>query len=186
MNTARSGRAMGAMVLSGFGAVWLAAWSLQAEGFNPFILACIIIAGAGLFLLALGQFRRSKHIGRGDATSKADRTRNRVFQIANAAQWIAIPLTVLILARTGHPEWIEPVVIVIVGVHFVPLAVAFHYRQFYFTGGAMVLLAIAYPLLSAGPESPWGSLGAGLILWFTAIHAIVGNARAHRLAGPAE
>jgi hypothetical protein len=76
--------------------------------------------------------------------------------------------------RPAHPEWIIPSIILIVGIHFFPLAVAFQVPRHYATGAAMTLLAIFYPLMSsAGPTSPVGCLGAGIILWASAVVALV-------------
>jgi len=78
-----------------------------------------------------------------------------------------------VLNLSGHWQWIIPSIILIVGIHFFPLAVLFKYRRHYFTGAAMVLVAALYPFLSKdGAASLVGCLGAGLILWASAVGAL--------------
>jgi hypothetical protein len=79
----------------------------------------------------------------------------------------------IVLLTFRHPEWIIPSIILVVGIHFFPQAVAFKVPRHYATGTAMTLLAIFYPLMSsAGPTSPVGCLGAGIILRASAVAAL--------------
>ena len=92
----------------------------------------------------------------------------------NAIQWILVFVAAAVLSRVGHNEWIIPSIILIMGIHFFPLAVVFKVPRHYATGAAMTLLAIFYPLMSsAGPTSPVGCVGAGIILWVSATAALV-------------
>ena len=98
----------------------------------------------------------------------------RLRNVVNAIQWVLIFLVATILWIAGRWEWIIPSVILIVGVHFFPLAVAFRVRRHYVTGGALILLAVFYPFLSkSGPLAPVGCLGTGVILWLSAIAGLI-------------
>jgi hypothetical protein len=163
-------RGTGAMFFSVFGAVWLFGWASGVHAGAGWFAAIVIVA-AILFAVALQRYRRDAPEAARFKDSPERRRAGRVFNIVNSAQWIAIVGLGLVLGNTGHGAWIIPMAIGIVGLHFYPLAVVFRNPTHYFTGSAMVALAIGYPLL-AGPRSPVGFLGAGLILWLSAAWAL--------------
>jgi hypothetical protein len=83
------------------------------------------------------------------------------------------PCRAFTLAEVGLQTWILPMVILVIGLHFFPLARLFGYRLHYGTGAALVLLAATYPFVAAdGPASASGPLAAGIILWLSAAVAI--------------
>jgi hypothetical protein len=66
-----------------------------------------------------------------------------------------------------------PWAILVVGVHFLALVPVFHRSSHVATGAALIVLAVAYPLLATGgPDNPVGLLGTGLILWASALWAL--------------
>lgn len=97
-----------------------------------------------------------------------------MFNIVNAVQWILVIVIANVLNHSGHKDWIFPAVIFIVGAHFFPLAILFKYHRHYYTGAAMVLVAVLYPFLAKeGAASAVGCLWAGLILWASSIGALL-------------
>jgi hypothetical protein len=61
-------------------------------------------------------------------------------------------------------------IIAVVGLHFLPLAAVMRYRPHYASGLALLLLAVVFPFVAnGGPRSGLGPLGAGLILWASAL-----------------
>lgn len=170
---AGSGRAVGAIFFTLFGAAWLALWYAQTGAGGP--LGWLVIAAEALILLG---FAGWKYVGNrsapADTNALADRRRaNRVFKWANAAQWVLIFGVSEILSRFGHAAWIVPAVLGIVGLHFMPLGAVFRYRPHYITGGALITLAAIYPVLAVqGPTDPVGLFGAGMILWASAAWAL--------------
>lgn len=96
----------------------------------------------------------------------------------NAIQWITIITAVVLLQHFKLVPWIVPAVMLIVGLHFLPLARVFRYRAHYLTGAILVATALLYPIGNPdGPVSPRGSLIAGLTLWSAALWSL-------RPAGP--
>ncbi|HEX7090112.1 MAG TPA: hypothetical protein VF192_08240 [Longimicrobiales bacterium] len=208
----RAGRAIGAMSLACFGAVWLAAACLMSVGAQPVILAGIACGAVCICLVARHQLReyRRRPTARVEPPATAGEPPTtaaeppaiaaeppaiaaaepppgahlgRAFHIVNAAQWILIAAAAAGLGRAGHPEWIEAAVVAIVGLHFLPLAAVFRHPRLYLTGAAMITLAVVYPLTAAdGPASPIGCLGAGLILWASAVADLVVDGTAERAA----
>ncbi|HEX6123686.1 MAG TPA: hypothetical protein VFY89_11025, partial [Ktedonobacterales bacterium] len=122
---------------------------------------------------------------------------NTQFAVVFTVEIVAIALAVWLLIRTGHTALIAPVVAVIVGLHFLPLAALFQAPAYYITGIAMSLLAvvcIVAVVVGAHPgETParlWSSvvgLGSAAILWATALWILMqGYGIARRASYPLE
>lgn len=167
-----AGRATGAMFFFVFGAVWLEGWAGSAGAGVPVFVA---IAALALVLLGVAWRRYRRYAPalarQGDTPER--RRMKRVFNIVNAAQWIVIFVLAQVLIHAGLSAWIIPMGMAIIGLHFLPLAYVFRHPAHYVTGVAMVAFAALYPLVAAGgPTAPVGFLGAGLILWLSAIWAL--------------
>ncbi len=66
-------------------------------------------------------------------------------------------------AHLGLEVWIVPAIMLIVGMHFLPLARPFRYRPHYLTGAILIVTAVLYRLASpGGPTAALGSLIAGI------------------------
>ena len=175
--------ATGSLFLAVFGTAWLCAGSLVAFGVSIPVLACIVAGGTGIVLMALRQLRIHRPALAAQAETPERKRIERSFNRVNTAQWVSLVVVCGALATTGHGPWIPPAIMLVVGLHFFPLAVLFNYRWHHVTGAALVLLAITYPLLAPrGPESPIGLAGAGLILWASAIGALTAVAAKERIA----
>jgi hypothetical protein len=173
-SAARASRAIGSMFFSVFGGAWLALWWFSTHARRPLVLSAVIAGSTILFLASLRQFRQNRDAHAAEAESAAAKREGRVFNIVNAVQWILIFAVASILSISGHREWIIPAFIFIVGAHFLPLGAAFSAPRHYLTGAAMIALAILYPFMArSGPASPIGCLGAGMILWASAVAALI-------------
>lgn len=163
-------RATGAMFFAFYGSGWLVWWCIESFGMSLLILSTIAVVGLAIGLTAFRQYRNNKWSLVGAENSRDTKKTERIFNLVNAAQGVSIFVAVLILANTGHPEWIRVAIILIVGIHFLPLAALFRNRWHYASGGALILLAVLYPFLTkAGPLNPVGLFGAGMILWMSAV-----------------
>jgi hypothetical protein len=161
------------MFFAVFGGLWLELWA--SDQYRGSILAVLIVAvlAAALLAAAIRVYQRHSGALKALAQTPETRRRSRYFNLINGAQWIAIFVVAFTLAKTGLGTWILPSIILIVGLHFLPLARLFGYRPHYVTGAALILLAIAYPRLADdGPASALGALATGVILWLSAIVAI--------------
>jgi hypothetical protein len=108
-----------------------------------------------------------------EAPSHAKQKADRVFNIVNVTQWIIILVVGNILANIGLSHWVIPAAIFIIGIHFLPLAYVFTNRYHFITGSGLIVLSIIYPFLApSGASDPVGCLGAGIILWISALWAI--------------
>lgn len=173
-SAASANRAIGAMFFTLLGSGWLLFGILAGYGMKPLAVWTVMAGTLLLFCASVRQFRRNRAARAAEPESQESKRANRIFNAVNAIQWISVFVVSALLAALGHKEWILPAIILIVGIHFFPLAVAFKVPRHYVTGTAMTLLAIVYPFLSnGGPRSPLGCLGAGIILWASAVAALV-------------
>lgn len=164
-------RSKGASILGGFGAAWFVAWLLQTHRVSPMKVTMIILGGCIIIGAAILQLRRYRRL---TSSSLANRTSLRAYGIISAVQWLLILTVAAMLPAIGLPEWFAPASILIVGLHFFPLARIFGDWLYSVTGLSLVLLALLYPFL-AGPNSPVGLFGAGAILWASAIIGLAAN-----------
>ena len=174
-NTAsHPGLVLGAVFLSLFGATWLLGWSWQAPG-SGFLLRFVIVLGAlALVAWAIRSFRQRRAIYVGRPDPMAQKRIRKALILINIAQWSSIGALVLGLNAVSHIEWIMPAVILVVGLHFVPMAKVFHYRGYYLTALALVVVALAYCLAGANDQrSALSLLATGTILWVTALFLLV-------------
>lgn len=171
----RARRAIGAMFFSVFGALWLAGWAINSRA-SPVTGIVIGVLALVLTALAVATYRRhAPALAAAPMTEQGARAK-RVFNLVNAGQWLLIAVLAMGLNRLGLAIWVIPMIIIVIGLHFLPLAYVFAYRPHYLTGAAFLLLGVAYPQLAPrGPLDPAGFLGAGLILWTSAMWAIKGT-----------
>lgn len=176
----RAGRSIGAMVLIFFGTAWLVAWSMlrwPTTARRTASLLSIGIFAAALLVGAVHARRADRAALRSQSSREYWRSVRRPFHLINAAQWVLIIVLANILGYVGLAAWIIPMIILVVGVHFLPLARIFAFRLYYATGAAMIVLAVCYPLLARhGPSDPIGCLLSGVILWATGLYMLRASA----------
>ena len=169
----QANRAIGAMFFCLFGGAWLALWA--HEVFVPPLAAYALIGCITLvfFYVVLRVYKLHAPALTAEPETQEKRRQSRNFHIVNTGQWVLLLIVANVLANIGLASWIIPAAILIIGAHFIPLARLFDYPPHYLTGAAMMLLAVAYPLIApAGASNSVGRLGAGLILWTSAAWAI--------------
>ena len=172
MGAIRARRATGAMFFTVFGGMWLEAWAIGSA--RPLAIEVVIgILALAYTWMAYATYRRHAPALAAQPQTPQGKRIGRIFHLINAGQWVAIFVLGNILANKGWGMWFFPMVIFIVGLHFIPLAHLFSAPAHYVTGAAMMALAVIYPFVApGGPADPIGPLGAGLILWASAGWAI--------------
>ena len=189
---------IGALVFTLLGGAWaiFALWSLgpQAEPLIAIILALAVLLLLIVDIYALRKVLRLPQ----DALSLEMRKRiariKRGFGIVNMAQGIAIGVTFILGFRLRHPEYIPPVVALIVGLHFLALAPMLRMRFDYTIGLLLCSLALVtvftLPMyvdaVGAGrkPIFLWGVVtgtGTAIVLWLGAISRLRGVREALRI-----
>lgn len=165
---------MGAMFLFGFGGAWIALWAYSEFGARNGALAGVVLVTLALVWAAWRQYARHRAVLAAlDATPEGQQ-RSKRFNLVNGGQWVAIIVVANVLTRLGQGRWVMPVIVAIVGLHFLPLAVVFDYRPHYVTGVMLVAWALFFSLTPVlGPASSLGALGTGVLLWASAGWSIV-------------
>src|SRR4051812_8593834 len=146
-------RATGALVMTALGALWAAGGALL-QGADAPAWAGIVLVVLAAFALALRRLRQSPPMPDTPppAMVRDYRRRGRVFLWTSMVEGLSIPIAIKLAIDLGHPQWQLAAVMVVVGLHFVPLAWAFGYRPHFLTGGLLASWALAYPwMLEDGP-----------------------------------
>ena len=176
----------GAQVLTVAGSLWAIYGSLSLQGGGEPWLAIGLILTA-LCLLSAGFYLRTKvkqlpAVVASPALQKRESQAGRIFIIVNVIQGIAMFAAANVLINLKLAEYVAPVIALIVGLHFIPLAFSMRVPRHLILAGLMCLLALvtmlAVPMYAAGrnPEAQsvflWGiviGLGSCVILWSGAI-----------------
>lgn len=182
--SALRGRAIGVLVISIFGALWLLLGLAAREWLSlPTVLA--LAAGLGaLVVAALVLQRRATAALPGEAVDPEEQRRiGRTFGRVNAIQWAAIIFIAVALGRFHLDAYTPAAVTVVVGLHFFPLARLFRHPQHHLTGALLVAWGAICPLLL--PRETLQSttaFGTGALLW---VSAAITLGRAFRQLSPA-
>lgn len=173
------GGAIGTIFLSVFGLLWILFALRDLNWLHVAIavlLSCCIVP---LLASSISTIRLTHGPVRGDKAHATQRKRiNRVFGLVNALQWTAIFAAAMLLGRFHRINLIVPVIVFIVGAHFLPLAHLFEIPLHYFVGCALMTWAIAAPFIfPANSMEASVALGTGVILWLTSIQLTVNSTR---------
>lgn len=160
-----SGRAVGAMFFTVFGALWfvLALYARQQLGTTSVAtVATIAVLLTATALYLRNQAKRFPHV-------PEDPAMGRAFGWVNAVQWIAIIVAATAFPRLHWDAYLMSAITLIVGLHMFPLARLFRYPLHYATGGLLVAWAAAsIAVAPAGELQSTTALGTGTILWLSA------------------
>jgi hypothetical protein len=169
-------RAIGAMFFFAFGGAWLEYYAFQVVEGYPLVFAVIALVTIVLVAFAYLRCKHHQPALAADPPSPERQRAERVFILVNIGQAVAIFVGINVLINLGLSNWAVPLVILVVGLHFLPLAYSFANPPHYVTGVALIIVSVVYPLVASnGPNSSVGSLAAGLILWASALWAIAAN-----------
>lgn len=158
------GARTGAIIFAFMGTVW---WVVGAGASSSGVAALIAIGVA--VGLVVGWFAVTRAHQTGAPAASTMRDFNRI----NLLQAIAILICALVAGRTGHPEWIPPIVTAIVGLHFLPLARVMQWRGHRIVGIGMLAVALAGVVMlllgaSVAPVLLVTGLACGVLLWIGA------------------
>jgi len=173
------GAATGALFMAGFGSVWffLALAALTQRFYWWYLLPAI--APALLVWVSIRRLRNPSPQVSTEQLLVAKKIRLQ-FGIVNAIQWTAVGILVAILSGRGRQDLIVPAIVVVVALHFIPLAVIFHAPTHYLTCILLLGWVVAcYGLrfASAHVRSAGIAIGTGAILWIAGAIGLLGIGR---------
>lgn len=176
------GTASGVIFMAFFGTLWagIGIRGMQRWEFPVFITLSLLI-GVVLFISAFALIKSSSQLS--NEVIKEDRNRwrkkNRWFGIIFSLEGLLIAIAAFICVSTNHLNLFVPVMALIVGAHFFPLASLFQVPIYYITGTLLCLLAtivmLTFPVKIIVSDHQimawWVSVGFGsaLILWGTGV-----------------
>lgn len=175
------GTSLGVIFMALFGTLWagIGIGGLQGWGSTGLLIAAVLI---GLLLLSGGisLFAASKHLSQPAAPETHRWKRVWIwFGIIFTIEGVAIGVASAICTATNHFNFLFPLMAIIVGVHFIPLARLFRTKSHYVTGTLQTLLAMVTLLfvpenatLDGHPVIAWWlvvGFGSALILWATGV-----------------
>lgn len=173
------GMGMGSLFLAFFGALWMLV-ALDAQSLL-WVVACVLLPLSLLVLRAIGLMHAARQANDAEpppTAEEAERARRtgRRFAMIFLLEFGLIAVAANLLKDIGHADAMVPVIGVIVGIHFLPLARVFDYPLYYWTGGAEIALCalIAVALRARlGAADPLIGLAMGLSLWMTVLILLV-------------
>ncbi|MFG2867236.1 hypothetical protein [Streptomyces sp. NPDC048338] len=163
---------VGILALFGFG--W---WLLGASAFTGAVWLVAVLAGVAATVGLLLTARRLFDGSRPDPL--ADSGRRRRFNQVNGLQWLLIAGVAVGCSAAGVPALIPPLVAVVVGLHFVPLAATFEQPRLKVPAGLLVAAGAAGAVVHLADGSDTSvrlvvGMGAALSLWGTATAMVLG------------
>ncbi len=146
-----------------FGIIW---WivGLRGSGYPTVAIWTPPLLVATVLLLAAF---RSRGGASAEPPDESART-GRLVGIASATEGVLILIAVNILGNTGTTRFVVPVIAIIVGAHFLPLAHWLPVRLYYATAALLITLGVAGLAISdLHLRRVAVSCGAACILWLT-------------------
>jgi hypothetical protein len=160
-----SGRATGALFFSVFGALWIGLGLYVRETLTAVYVVPTAILLTALIAGALWLKRRAASFPH----APADKAQSRSFNRINLAQWVAIGLVGVTFGRLHIELYALTAIVVIVGLHLLPLARVFHYPMHYVTGTALLAWAVlTLCFVSHDHLQSVTAIGTGIVLWLSA------------------
>jgi hypothetical protein len=190
------GTAIGVLFMAFFGTLWagIGIGGLQGAGM-PWTLI-VFVASAFLLVCGIALLRSAKRLPAGMTPEDARRGKRiwKWFGIVFGLEGAMIGAASGICGATDHFELFFPIMAIIVGAHFFPLAPLFQVRLYYGTGALLCLLGAA-TLLFVPEEASYDGhqivvwwtvvgFGSALILWGTGLFVWLNGIRWLRKTGP--
>lgn len=176
------GTASGVIFMAFFGTLWAGIGIRGMQGWEfPVLITLSLLIGVVLFISAIALIKNSRQLT--NEVIKKDgarwRKKNRWFGIIFSLEGLFIAIAAFICVATNHLNLFVPVMALIVGAHFFPLASLFQVPIYYITGTLLCLLAtivmLTFPVKIIVSDHQimawWVSVGFGsaLILWGTGV-----------------
>lgn len=158
--------AWGAIIMSFFGAAFAALTLYWQYGVAGFALAIPFFVFVAIVLAATHVLRRP-----GTGLVPSPRA-ERALMWASIGEGVGLFLAGNIVMNLHRPDWLLPAMALVVGLHFLPIAWAAHFRPYFLLDAALVLAAIAGFSVPAPLGGAVAGLVAALALWTAALLAV--------------
>jgi hypothetical protein len=158
---------VGAIIMSLFAAIW---WVIGAHASRS---GSVVLYGLGFLITAVIVVAASRsHLQ--SATPEEESRVGRLVGIASGVEGVLILIAVNVLRNIGMSAFVAPVVAIIIGLHFFPLARWLPARLYYGTAAALIAVgAVGWVLDDAHRRLLMVSFSSAGVLWLTAIAVLV-------------
>ncbi|MFH8436546.1 hypothetical protein ACH4A3_15160 [Streptomyces sp. NPDC018007] len=169
----RSG--VGFLALFGFG--W---WLLATSAFGGMARLVEAVAGCAV---TVGLMLAARRVLPASAGGPFPADRRRRFNQVNGVQWLLIVAIAVVCSRAGAPVLVPPLVAMVVGLHFLPLAAVFEQPRLRVPAVLLVVAGsagLAVWLMDGSASAVRLTVGllAALTLWGMALRTVAGAASA--------
>jgi hypothetical protein len=155
----------GIWVLTIFAAIW-GAVGVLGTGRSPVLVAIPVAISAALLFWAMRQSPAP--------ISEAAQARiGRLVGIWSAVEGVAIFAGITVCQNIGAPHAVAPVIAIIVGLHFLPLARGIPVPLYYLTGAALVATGGGALLLTEPARMVATGFGSAVILWISCVALVL-------------
>lgn len=168
----QASRAIGAIFFAVFGAFWLLCGAYLAHQLRPLTIILPIVIASILVMAAIRVLMQKRAATVAFRRTSEHRRTQRRFLLINILQWVAIAVAIILLLQLELARYIIPAIMLVVGVHMLPLARVFRHPPHYLTGALLIATALVYPMATSGPESPAGCFTAGAVLWLSVLGSL--------------
>ena len=174
------GYTSGALFMTFFGAFWASFTAFALGPWQRVLLFSIVgVVSIALVTAAIRLLRQARHLppSTSEEARAQGKAQGRRFFLVFAIELGSIFLAASLLGSAGLEGFIPPVIALIVGLHFLPLAAVFKVRLYYLTGilislvAAVALVALLVGMTLGGVFG-WAvvvGIATALILWATAL-----------------
>ena len=175
------GAANGVMFMTFFGVLWASIGIIGSHGLgDPWSLILSGIMTLILFSGAISLFVKGRKMNHAATLEEKEQRKqiNRKFGLIGALEGIAIFIASVICNMTNHFEVFFPIMAIIVGIHFFPLAQLFREYFYYGTGIILCILGVITFFLPINATvnhvtliatSTFIGFGSALTLWVTGL-----------------
>ncbi|MEY9979417.1 hypothetical protein [Lysinibacillus sp. RC79] len=163
------GTAFGVIFMAFFGTLWagIGIRGLQGWGFLWLLILSLLIGVIlliGGIVLIMNSKRLSNEMVEGD--SQRWKRKNMWFGIIFGLEGVLIAIAAAICGSTNHLDLFVPVMALIVGAHFFPLAQLFQVKIYYISGSLLCLLS-GITLFTFPIKVTWGNYQ--IMVWWTSV-----------------
>jgi hypothetical protein len=169
-----------ALVLGAFATLWWVAGG-RVAGYSSLVLLLVPVATMiPILVVALRTW------GRNDAELlRRGQNPGRVVGIASAIEAAAIIAAVMVMVKFHRQDLSAPVIAILIGLHFVPIARGLHARIYYLPAGLLLALgALGFALSDVRQRSSVVYVGTACALWLTSAAVLRNTARLTAGAAP--
>jgi len=153
----------GSIIMSIFATIWWIVGALNS-GWSPIVSFGTPIA-IFVFLFAI---RKKQNMTPTELSEQEGRRIGRLVGIASGTEGIIIFVVVNILANIGKSDLLSPIIAIIVGLHFIPLARWIPAKLYYYTALVLVVVGTIGLIISDSIlRMKIACLGSALTLWIT-------------------